>query len=95
MRILKSVKLQANSPRQAQYQIELGELALADEGTAFVVITQSGADGSKMLRKTSYFPILEMAEKEFTSILWRKTRGKKGGRQYDPALPDKKQYDLF
>ena len=76
MNILQSIRLEADSPKKAWYELQLVQLL---EG--YAVIKVSGPQGSSGQEVDWFFRALEPADKRYTTIVNQKT-ARKSGRQY-------------
>lgn len=89
MKILQQTRLEAISPKNAWYELELVELL---EG--FAVIKRSGQQAAKGLEDSWFRRTLESAEKKYHDTVKQKT-SRTTGRQYKEVPAGMKQLDLW
>lgn len=89
MKILKQTRLEATSPKNAWYELELVELL---EG--FAVIKRSGQQSAKGVEDAWFRRTLEGAQKKYQDIINQKT-SRTSGRQYKEVSGVIHQPDLW
>lgn len=89
MKILRTIRLEATSPKNAWYELELVELL---EG--FAVIKRSGQQAAKGLEDAWFRRTLESAEKKYLDTVKQKT-SRTTGRQYNEVIAVKHQLGLW
>ena len=89
MKILRTIRLEATSPKNAWYELELVEL---HEG--FAVIKRSGQQAAKGVEEAWFRRTLESAEKKYLDTIKQKT-SRTTGRQYKEVIVAKHQLDLW
>lgn len=89
MKILRTIRLEATSPKNAWYELELVELL---EG--FAVIKRSGQQAAKGLEDAWFRRTLESAEKKYSDTIKQKT-SRTSGRQYKEVTALKPQLALW
>lgn len=89
MNILRKTRLEATSPKNAWYELELVELL---EG--FAVIKRSGQQSAKGVEEAWFRRTLDGAEKKYLDTLKLKT-SRTAGRQYKEVPNDSQQLDFW
>jgi hypothetical protein len=89
VKILQKTRLEATSPKNAWYELELVELL---EG--FSVIKRSGQQAAKGIEDAWFRRTLDSAEKKYLYTIKQKT-SRTTGRQYKEVTPAKPQLDLW
>lgn len=87
--ILRKTRLEATSPKNAWYELELVELL---EG--FAVIKRSGQQAARGVEEAWFRRTLDSAEKKYLDTIKQKT-SRTTGRQYQEVSADSQQLDLW
>lgn len=89
MKVLQQTRLEATSPKNAWYELELVELL---EG--FAVIKRSGQQSTKGVEDAWFRRTLDSAQKKYHDIITQKT-SRTTGRQYKEVPDVMQQMDLW